>query len=78
MRIKILFFNTNTNEDDRDIFNGNLINKLPKYITNKYNIYRKLYVHFETKEDMEEFSKLINQKITMRTKYVIFFNKKKS
>lgn len=44
---------------------------MPEFVQKKVDIeYHKILVRFENKEDLEEFSKLINQKITNKTKSI--------
>jgi hypothetical protein len=43
---------------------------MPEFVQEKQEPYAKIIVRFETKEDLEEFSKLINQKLTQKTKSI--------
>lgn len=43
---------------------------MPEFVQEKQEPYAKLIVRFETKEDLEEFAKLINQKLTKKTKSI--------
>jgi hypothetical protein len=43
---------------------------MPEFIQEKQEPYAKVIVRFETKEDLEEFSKLIGQKLTQKTKSI--------
>jgi hypothetical protein len=45
---------------------------MPEFIQEKQEPYTKLIVRFENKEDFEEFSKLIEQKLTQKTKSIWF------
>lgn len=46
---------------------------MPEYIQKKQNSeYHKITIRFENKEDLESFCKLINQKITNKTKSIWF------
>ena len=43
---------------------------MPEFIQEKQEPYAKIIVRFETKENLEEFSKLIGQKLTSKTKSI--------
>lgn len=43
---------------------------MPEFIQEKKEPYKLLNIRFETQEDYEEFSKLINQKLTVKTKSI--------
>jgi hypothetical protein len=43
---------------------------MPEFVQEKQKPYAKIIVRFETKEDLEEFSKLIKQKLTQKTKSI--------
>jgi hypothetical protein len=43
---------------------------MPEFVQEKQEPYAKIIVRFENKEDLEEFSKLINQKLTQKTKSI--------
>ena len=43
---------------------------MPEFVQKKQDPYAKIIIRFETKEDLEEFSKLINQKLTQKTKSI--------
>lgn len=46
---------------------------MPEYSQNKVKKeYASIIVRFDTKEDLEDFSKLINQKLTNKTKSIYF------
>ena len=45
---------------------------MPEYISNDKTAYRTIYLHFMSEEDVRKFSKLINQKISEKTKYLYF------
>lgn len=45
---------------------------MPEFKQDKVEPYKKLIVRFETKEDYEEFAKLIDQKLTEKTKSIWF------
>jgi hypothetical protein len=63
---------------DHLLFEGTSIEKswekewrgMPEFIQKKERPYSTITVRFETKEDMDEFSRLINQKLTNRTKSI--------
>lgn len=41
---------------------------MPEYIQEDLNPYKSILVHFEKQEDVDKFSKLVGQKITVKTK----------
>ena len=43
---------------------------MPEFIQEKQEPYAKLIVRFATQEDLEEFAKLIGQKLTQKTKSI--------
>jgi hypothetical protein len=43
---------------------------MPEFVQEKQEPYAKIIVRFETKEDLEEFANLINQKLTQKTKSI--------
>ena len=43
---------------------------MPEFVQEKQEPYAKIIVRFETKEDLEEFAALINQKLTQKTKSI--------
>ena len=43
---------------------------MPEFIQEDQGAYKSLIVNFETKEDMEEFMKLISQKFTFKTQSI--------
>ena len=43
---------------------------MPEFVQEKQEPYAKIIVRFETKEDLEEFATLINQKLTQKTKSI--------
>jgi hypothetical protein len=43
---------------------------MPEFIQEKQEPYAKIIIRFETKEHLEEFAKLINQKLTQKTKSI--------
>jgi hypothetical protein len=45
---------------------------MPEFIQEKQEPYSKIIIRFETKENLEQFSKLINQKLTKKTKSIWF------
>jgi hypothetical protein len=45
---------------------------MPEFVQEKQEPYAKLIVRFETKEDLDEFAKLLNQKLTQKTKSLWF------
>ena len=52
---------------------------MPEYgdLTDGYNTYRTIFVHFDNQQDVDEFVKLMDQKITEKTKYIWFPWKKR-
>ena len=46
--------------------------EMPEFKQKKLKPYKQVILSFVSKKDMEDFSKLIQQKITEDTKYVIF------
>jgi len=51
-------------EDD----NSNLWTDMPEFIQNKQEPYSKIIFRFESEEDLQDFAKLIGQKLTSKTK----------
>jgi len=51
---------------------------MPEFVQEDIMPWKTLYVHFENKEDREDFSKLINQKLTDLTQYVWYPEVKKN
>lgn len=45
---------------------------MPEFIQEDLQPYQTIKIHFETEEDVKEFAKLLNQKITIKTKYLWF------
>ena len=43
---------------------------MPEFVQNDKTPYKTILVHFKNDEDIKNFSKLINQKITPQTKFV--------
>jgi len=43
---------------------------MPEYINENLEPWKTLYIHFESREDMNTFSKLINQQITFQTRSI--------
>ena len=43
---------------------------MPEYVQEDNMPYKTVYVHFKNREDMESFSKFINQKIQYTTKFI--------
>lgn len=52
---------------------------MPQFIQDDLSPFQSLIVHFETEQDRNEFAKLIEQKITYKTKSIWFpkYNKEK-
>jgi transcription elongation factor GreA-like protein len=52
---------------------------MPEFIQEDMDSFQSIIVHFETKEDRDEFSKLLQQKITYKTKSLWFpkYNREK-
>lgn len=48
----------------------NLWKDMPEYKSEDLMPFKTIYVHFETREHMEAFAKLLNQKITLETQSV--------
>ena len=57
--------------EDQNLVDNEWIN-MPEFVQEKQEPCAKLIVRFEKKEDYEEFSKLINQKLTEKTKSIWF------
>jgi hypothetical protein len=51
---------------------------MPTYKNDEKKHYKTVYVHFETKNDMDEFAKRIGQNMTDKTKYIWFPKKEGS
>jgi hypothetical protein len=45
---------------------------MPEFVQKDLTPFKTLYVHFEKKEDIDSFAKLIGQRVTVETKYVWF------
>jgi hypothetical protein len=45
---------------------------MPEFIQEDLEPFQSILVHFETEEDRIEFSKLVNQKITSKTRFIWF------
>jgi hypothetical protein len=45
---------------------------MPEFVQNKKEPYSKIIIRFETEKDLEDFSKLIGQKLTKKTKSIWF------
>jgi hypothetical protein len=43
---------------------------MPEFVQERQDPYAKIIIRFEIKEDLEEFSKLIGQKLTQKTKSI--------
>ncbi len=43
---------------------------MPEFVQEKKEPFAKIIIRFETEEDLHEFSKLINQKLTPKTKSI--------
>jgi hypothetical protein len=43
---------------------------MPEFVQEDMSPWKSIYVHFSSKEDMEDFSRLIGQKVTPRTKFI--------
>lgn len=46
--------------------------EMPEFISDKNDEYKKLIVHFKTKEDYQEFAKVIGQTLSERTKSIYY------
>ena len=57
--------------DDKSIINGfPEWSGMPEFVQEKKEPYKKLIVRFETKDDYENFARLINQNLTPKTKSI--------
>lgn len=66
MKQQYLFEKENNSEIKSQEWDG-----MPEFVQDKKNApYSKIIVRFETEEDMRDFSKLIGQKLTNRTKSI--------
>lgn len=45
---------------------------MPEFVQNDKRSVKKITIHFESFDEIKEFSKLINRKITKKTKYIWF------
>ena len=45
---------------------------MPEFVQNKKEPYSKIIIRFENEKDLQEFAKLINQKLTKKTKSIWF------
>lgn len=45
---------------------------MPEFVQNKKEPYSKIIIRFENENDLQEFAKLINQKLTKKTKSIWF------
>ena len=43
---------------------------MPEFVQKNLQPFKSIYVHFESKEDMKAFAKLVNQKIGIKTKFI--------
>ena len=43
---------------------------MPEFVQEDQSSYKSIIVHFENKQDMKTFAKLVNQKINFRTKFI--------
>lgn len=43
---------------------------MPEFVQENQSSYKSIIVHFENKKDMNEFAKLMNQKINFKTKFI--------
>lgn len=43
---------------------------MPEFSLEKLSPFKTIYVHFRNQEDMEEFSKIMGQKIGLKTKWI--------
>jgi hypothetical protein len=50
---------------------------MPEFVQEDLSPHQRIVVSFETKQDVEEFSKLVGQKITYRTQSIWFPQRKK-
>ena len=50
--------------------NDNLWQGMPEFVQEKKEPFAKIIVRFKCKEDLKEFSQLINQKLTVKTKSI--------
>lgn len=50
---------------------------MPEFVKENLEPWKTLMIHFENRNDMEEFAKLINQKITFETKSLWYPKKEK-
>lgn len=57
------------NTDDLDVSKQEW-KGMPEFIQTKQKPYSSIIVRFESKDDLDDFSKLINQKLTNRTKSI--------
>ena len=45
---------------------------MPEFVQEDLTPYQSIWVHFTNKEDMDAFSKLVGQKITMKTRFMYY------
>jgi hypothetical protein len=57
--------------EDQTLVDSEWIN-MPEFVQEKQEPYAKIIVRFETKEDLDKFANLINQKLTKKTKSIWF------
>jgi len=65
----MIFFNT-SDEEKNDILDE--WHDMPEFVQDKKEPYAKIIFRFESEKDLIEFSKLINQKLTKKTKSAWF------
>lgn len=53
-------------------------NGMPEFVQEKDGAYRKIIMSFKTEQDAQDFSKLINQRVTDKTKSLWFPAKEKN
>lgn len=65
-----VLFGEDSWEDDEDDSWKKHWKDMPEFVQEEQKPYRTLYVHFETEEDLQNFSSLISQKIPEKAKFI--------
>ena len=64
------FWGINENQENKSEWWEEYWQDMPEFNQKDLTPYKTIYIHFRNEKDIENFSKLINQKITDLTKYI--------
>jgi hypothetical protein len=67
--LSVLFGEDSWGDDEDDSWKNHW-KDMPEFVQEKQDSYRTLYVHFDSEEDLQNFSSLISQKISEKTKFI--------